>query len=96
MKSLQSNPELKYLAKRYVWWEVPEWAFDHPEIFLANTMNLASWEDMQLLQKICKKELLKQVLKEAPPGYFSHRSWDYWHLKLGFKQIPPLPKRKFL
>lgn len=41
-------------------------------------------------------DILRQVLKEVPPGYFNTRSRDFWHLKLKLESIPPLPKRSFL
>lgn len=96
MHSLKHHSELIELAKKYVWWESFDWARAHPTVFLASVMNLASGEDMFLLYRLLDKALLRQVLKEAPPGYFSYRSWDYWHLKLGWKRIPPLPKRKLV
>ncbi|OGT93555.1 MAG: hypothetical protein A2298_05215 [Gammaproteobacteria bacterium RIFOXYB2_FULL_38_6] len=85
---------LDRLAKRYVWWNQPEWAYQHPDIFLSNVMNLGCWEDIQLLRQEVSDHLLKEVLSHAPPGYFNYRSWDYWHVKFNLLPIPPLPKRK--
>jgi hypothetical protein len=96
MEALTENSKLESLAKKYIWWEKPEWAYNHPEIFLANLMNLGKWEDIQLARNILGDALLKQALLEAPPGYFNYRSWDYWHLKFDISPIPPLPQRKFL
>lgn len=95
MKSLQKNAKLKVLAQRYVWWESPDWAYSHPEVFLANIMNLGNWEDIQEARKILGDSILKEALLEAPPGYYGYRAWDYWHLKFGLTPIPPLPQRKF-
>lgn len=86
---------LESLAVRYVWWNTPEWAFHHAEILLANIMNLGSFSDLQLLRREVGDERLKEVILHAPAGYFSHRSWDYWHMKFGIKPIPPLPTREF-
>lgn len=94
MKRLESSPSLEKLARRYVWWETPEWAYTHSNVFLANVMNLGSWDDLQNLRKIVGDTQLKQVLLNPPPGYFSYRSWDYWHVKFNLLPIPPLPKRK--
>lgn len=94
MKSLKPNSQLERLAKRYVWWETPKWAYQHPTVFLANLMNLGVWEDILLARKLLGDTVLKQALLEAPPGYFNYRSWDYWHLKFGITPIPPLPKRE--
>lgn len=95
MKSLIGSHDLEKLAQRYVWWEKPEWAYEHPTVFLANLMNIGTWDDILLARKILGDYILKQALLEAPPGYFSYRSWDFWHLKFGMTPIPPLPKRKF-
>jgi len=91
---LKSLPLLEQLAKRYVWWNSTDWAYQHPEIFLSNVMNLGCWEDIQALRKTVGDEVLKQVLQEAPAGYFNYRSWDYWHVKFNMLPIPPLPERK--
>ena len=62
--------------------------------FIANVMNLGSWDDIQALRHSIGDELLKAVLKHPPIGYFSYRSWDYWHVKFNMLPIPPLPERK--
>lgn len=95
MEPLKPNTKLKILAERYVWWETPDWAYHHPEILLANIMNLGNWQDIQQTRKILGDQVLKEALLNAPPGYFAYRAWDYWHLKFGLTPIPPLPKRNF-
>lgn len=97
MKSLilKHSKSLDKLASRYVWWHSQEWAYKHPDVFLANVMNLGNWDDIQSLRQTVGDQLLKQVLRNASPGYFYPRSWDYWHVKLGIKPIPDLPKRKY-
>ncbi len=94
MKSLIPSKPLTELMRRYVWWESSEWAYAHPDIFLANVMNLGSWDDIQALRRNIGDEPLKAVLIHPPPGYFSYRSWDYWHVKLNMLPIPSLPSRK--
>lgn len=96
MKPLKANIQLNFLAKRYVWWETPEWACTHPTVFLANLMNIGTWNDIQTARHLLGDATFKEALLEAPPGYFGYRAWDYWHLKLGLTPIPPLPKRSFL
>ena len=92
---LKRSPCLDRLANRYVWWNSPDWAYEHPDIFLSNVMNLGNWDDIQSLQQVVGDQILKQVLQHAPAGYFHYRSWDYWHVKFGIKPIPSLPKRKY-
>jgi hypothetical protein len=74
MQPLYPYQELEKLAKRYVWWESPQWAYEHPSIFLANLMNQGTWEDILLVRRVLGDNILKQALLEAPPGYFSYRS----------------------
>lgn len=93
MKPLIPSKALMELARRYVWWESPEWAYAHPAIFLANVMNLGSWGDIQALRQNIGDERLKAVLIHPPLGYFSYRSWDYWHVKFNMLPIPSLPVR---
>lgn len=94
MKPLMPSKSLTQLVRRFVWWEKPEWAYAHPSIFIANVMNLGSWDDIQTLRRSIGDEPLKAVLKHAPIGYFSYRSWDYWHIKFNILPIPPLPERE--
>ena len=94
MKSLKSSMPLAQLARRYVWWETPEWALAHPDIFLVNVMDLGSWDDIQLLRKTVGDIRLKAVLAHPPIGYFHYRSWDYWHVKFNIFPIPDLPTRE--
>ena len=86
---------LDRLAGRYIWWNSLDWAYEHPDIFLSNVMNLGNWDDIQSLRQAVSDQILKQVLHHAPAGYFYPRSWDYWHVKFGIKPIPSLPKRKY-
>ncbi len=90
---LNPSPELEQLAKKYIWWNPPAWAYAHSEILLANVMNLGNWDDIQTLRKTVGDETLKAVLADPPAGYFSYRSWDYWHIKFDMLPIPPLVKR---
>ena len=93
---LAPSSTLNTLATRYVWWKKPEWAYQHPNIFLSNIMNLGNFNDIQLLRHEVGDAALKTVLQHAPAGCFNYRSWDYWHLKLGINPIPPLPTRQDL
>ncbi len=94
LEKLHASSQLNQLVKRYVWWETPDWAYAHPKVFLANIMNLGSWNDIQALRKVLGDEPLKITLQDAPIGYFNYRAWDYWHVKFNILPIPPLPKRE--
>jgi hypothetical protein len=91
---LKPNIHLDSLAKRYVWWESADWSYQHPVVFLSQVMNFGYWEDIQLLRSFFTDDVLRDVLRSAPPGIFNYRAWDYWHLKLGIAPIPDLPTRE--
>jgi len=91
---LKKSLALKQLAHCYVWWNTPEWAIAHADILIANIMNLGNWNDIQALRKEVGDDILKTVLQQAPAGYFTYRSWDYWHVKFDIIPIPSLPARK--
>lgn len=91
---LLTSSALSKLATRYVWWNPVTWSYEHPLVFLANVMNLGCWADIQLLRYEVGDSVLKQVLLNAPAGYFNYRSWDYWHAKFDISPVPELPKRE--
>jgi hypothetical protein len=90
--------DLMYFACKYIWWQAPDTAITNPHRVISQAMNLGTFEDVQaLLQEVGEAEF-KQTLREARPGEFSERSWNYWHLVLGVTQpdtIPPMPVRRF-
>lgn len=93
MDGLQDQECFEYFAKRYIWWGDLHWALNHPRILLANVMNFGGWEDVQKLRTLVSDETLAQVLREAPVGIFTNRSWVYWHRKFGIDPIPHRPRR---
>ena|SRR3990167_235335 len=91
---LQHTAHLDRLAHRYVWWDTVDWAYAHPTVFLANIMDLGSWDDIQAMRHEVDDSVLKAVLLHAAAGCFHARSWDYWHTKFGINPIPSMPKRE--
>jgi hypothetical protein len=85
------------LAKKYLWWQNPEEAISNPERVLAGAMNLGSFEDYQLLVRTFRWQILTGVLKNAAPGWFSPKSWSFWHRILELTEtsepVPPPPHR---
>lgn len=86
-------------AKKYIWWEKPEEALHRPYRVLASAMNMGSLEDYQRIRRSFDSELLCEVLKNAKAGWFSKRSWSFWHRVLelvdAHEAVPPLPERMF-
>jgi hypothetical protein len=93
-----STPEvqaaLRDLARRLVWWLEPDAALADRRRFLAQAMTDANLDEMRLIRDVYGDDALRAVLADAPPGVFDRRSWDYWHVKLGFDHVPPMPVRR--
>lgn len=85
---------LRDLARRLVWWLDPDAALADPRRFLAQAMTDANLDEMRFLREVYGDDALRSVLEEPPPGVFDSRSWAYWHVKLGFDTVPPLPMRR--
>jgi len=96
----QINQEiLKPYARKYIWWKTPDEAVTMRERVIAQVMEIGDFLDVLSLAKQVGDEVLREVLKHAEAGWFSARSWTYWHYRLGLAdnedQIPALPVRKF-
>lgn len=90
-----SSKVLKRLRKRYIWWKNPGIEPDEDRI-IAQVMDIGTYEDVKALEAEVGRMRIRQVLSAARPGWFSARSWDYWHLTLGLAkldEIPPQPER---
>jgi len=90
---------LRPLAAQLIWWQPAEQAIRHPERVIAQVMDIGTFETVQTLRQGLGDRRLAQVLQQAEAGWFSPRSWTYWHRKLGLTRsgpVPPLPQRQFV
>ncbi|MFA7234926.1 MAG: hypothetical protein WC076_12535 [Terrimicrobiaceae bacterium] len=85
--------ECRGLAEKYVWWKPPDEVLRQPEFFLGHVMNRATWEDQGLLERYFPAVRLRAVLREAEAGIFDPASWHYWHYRLGWTDVPALPRK---
>ena len=89
---------LKTLAGKYIWWKTPEDAVARPERVMAQVMDIGDYADVQTLVALVGEAALRDVLGRAEAGWFTARSWTYWHLRLGLSDVddaPALPLRRF-
>jgi hypothetical protein len=93
VKSLQLTSELEAVAKRVVWFEVPQKAIAIAPRFVAYAMTYGDHADMAIVRKQLSDSDLREALDEAPPGIFDPRSWAYWNLMLDRYPTPPMPER---
>ena len=61
-------------------------------------MDIGTWEDVRHIERLVSQGCLVDVLRDAQPGWFSPRKWNFWHYGLGLahrpEDIPPLPVRR--
>jgi len=87
---------IQQFAAKYIWWKKTDEAALFPRRVIAQVMNLGTFEDVQRLIGTFGAQRLIEVIKGADAGWFSPRSWHYWHFRLGLArpgQVPPLPVR---
>ena len=86
------------LAGKYVWWFTSGRETPDTRRVLAQVMELGTHEDVEGLRACAGDEVLRQVLRRAEPGWFSEKSWHYWHYVLDVAtlgQVPDIPRRHF-
>lgn len=87
------------LARRYLWWEP---VGDEPHAFervIAQIMNLGTYDDIRRLEAGIDADTLVGVMRQAQPGWFGERSWDFWRGRLSGSSTADLsetpPRRRF-
>ena len=89
------TPQLELIAKRVAWWKTPAEALSNTNDFLCRVMTFGLWKDVAYVTSMFGDDAMRQALIQAPAGVFDLPSWHYWHYRLGFDQVPGLPKREF-
>jgi hypothetical protein len=87
---------LKRLAAKYIWWKTPDEAARQPARVVAQVMELGDYDDAQLLAVRLGDDYMRETLAHAEAGWFTERSWTYWHYRLGLSrlgQVPEMPRR---
>ena len=87
------DPTTLHMAKKYVWWKTPRAALAGEAHFMAQMMTMGSATDVRWLLSRYSTTDLRGVLRAPPIGVFDHRSWHYWHKRLGIRPTPPHPTR---
>lgn len=86
---------LKDMA-HYIWWEKPDVAVQDPYRLIAQVMNMGLMDDVLRVLHECGRDCLKDIIKNAEPGWFTPKSWNFWHIFLRISQynnVPALPER---
>ncbi len=85
--------------RKYLWWE-PVSEEPHSELrIVAQAMNFGTFDDIRCLEKALGFHRLADVMRQAEPGWFSDRSWEFWRGRLSraLEQAMPeeAPRRSF-
>ena len=91
--------DLLPLARKYIWWQSPEYTLRDRHRLISQIMNIGTHTDVEALRAALGDDTFKHVLQTARAGEFSERSWHYWHLILELAEqhaIPGLPERKLV
>jgi hypothetical protein len=90
---------IAHFARKYLWWKASDGRQHSEERIIAQTMNLATYDDILLLEQVVGKRRLADVMLRAQPGWISDRSWEFWRGRLSFATdvaIPgQAPRREF-
>jgi hypothetical protein len=81
---------LANFAARYIWWREAHAPWE--ERFIAQVMNLGTYEDIRRLETAYGAEELRAVMLRAQRGWISERSWDFWRGRLTFAGAGPIPQ----
>ena len=88
----QVGRQLEPIARELFWWQTPEDSLANSRRFLAQVMNLGTWEQIQMAKKAFDWNEFRDALVTAEAGWFEPRSWSLWHHAFGLP-VGPMPKR---
>ncbi len=71
-------------GRKYLWWTPPGGEPHSEDRIIAQTMNLGTYDDILLLERMAGKARLVQIMLHAEPGWFDGRSWEFCRGRLSF------------
>ena len=71
-------------GRRKLFWDERESppAVDSPR-FLLRVMEMGNWRMARAMERTFSRDYLVDVLRNAPCGALSNKSWNFWCLRLG-------------
>jgi len=85
--------DLLRVAGRLFWWKPPEVALADRHRFVAQVMALGTDGDIAVIERQFGPGAIDAVLDQPPPGLFTPRRWNYWHVRHHRSPVPALPTR---
>ena len=84
-----SHADLRRVAKRVVWFKVPDETLRDVKLFLAHVMTYGTLSDISTVLEDFPEEDFKATINDPPPGVFDLRSWTYWNVRYHREPVPP-------
>ena len=80
------------LERKYLWWE-PAGEQAHSEFrIIAQAMNFGTFDDIRRLEQTLGMRRLAEVMRQAEPGWYSDRSWEFWRGRLSRRLDEAMPE----
>ena len=92
-KKLPINEELIAVAKSVNWYMTPQEVLRDVPLFVAQVLDHGLVRDVLALRRHLTDDQLREAIRNAPPGIFHKKSWNFWHIMLDMGEVPQLPKR---
>ncbi len=78
-------------GRKYLWWEPVGGVPFSEDRIIAQTINLATYDDILLLEQAVGRARLVEIMLHAEPGWISDRSWGFWRGRLSFATGATIP-----
>jgi hypothetical protein len=92
---MKRDGQVRCVARELIWWQPPDITLENPRRFLAQVMNLGTWDHIQTVKREFGLNDFRDALVNAEAGWFEPRSWALWHHAFGLP-VGPMPKRSLI
>jgi len=93
------NDLIAKFGRKYLWWTPVGGQPHSDDRIIAQAMDLATYEDILLLEEAFGMPRLGDIMRRAEPGWLSDRSWEFWRGRLSFATGAAIsrepPRRRF-
>jgi hypothetical protein len=89
----RAQQTLAEFGREYLWWEPVDGQPHSEDRIIAQTMNLATYDDILVLERVVGKSRLVEIMLRAAPGWISDRSWEFWRGRLSFATGAAIPDK---
>jgi hypothetical protein len=82
---------IEQFGRKYLWWRPVDGRPFSEDRIIAQTMSLATYDDILLLERAVGHPRLVEVMLHAEPGWIDDRSWEFWRGRLSFATGAAIP-----